>query len=54
MKLAEALLLRADMQKKLASLRERIAANGLTQEGSLPSQDPKAMLLESAGTIAEL
>jgi hypothetical protein len=27
MKLAEALMLRADMQKKLASLRERVAQN---------------------------
>lgn len=54
MKLAEALLLRADIQKKLASLRERIVANALTQEGSTPSQDPNAMLLEAAGTIDEL
>ena len=54
MKLAEALLLRADIQKKLASLRERIVANALTQEGSAPLLDPNAMLLEAAGVIDEL
>lgn len=32
MKVAEALLLRADMQKKLESLRERISNNVLVQE----------------------
>jgi hypothetical protein len=54
MKLAEALLLRGDLQKKLASLRERVAANVLVQEGSKPAEDPKALLKESAGVQDEL
>jgi hypothetical protein len=53
-KLAEALLLRGDLQKKLASLRERITRNGLVQEGSTPHEDPNALLLESTGVIDEL
>ena len=44
MKLAEALLLRADMQRKLESLRERIGRNTVTQEGEKPSEDPNALL----------
>jgi hypothetical protein len=36
MKLAEALLLRADLQKKLASLRERAVANAVVQHGDEP------------------
>lgn len=38
MKLAEALLLRADLKKQLASLRERIARNALVQEGEAPKE----------------
>jgi hypothetical protein len=34
MKLAEALLLRGDTQKKLASLRERVGRNCIVQDGS--------------------
>ena len=44
MKLAEALLLRGDMQKKLESLRERIIRNTVVQEGESPSEDPNALL----------
>ncbi len=40
MKLAEALLLRSDLQKKLASLRERIVANAVVQEGDKPHEAP--------------
>ena len=54
MKLAEALLLRGDAQKKLASLRERIARNALLQEGSAPHEDPNALLQEAQAVIAEL
>jgi len=52
MKLAEALLLRSDMQKKLESLRERIIKNALVQEGEKPSEDPNA-LLDQANAICE-
>ncbi len=54
MKLAEALLLRGDVQKKLASLRERIVRNGLVQEGNKPHEDPKELLKEASGVIDEL
>lgn len=54
MKLAEALLLRGDMQKKIASLRERIVRNGLTQEGSTPLEDPNVLLSEASIMIEEL
>jgi cob(I)alamin adenosyltransferase len=50
MKLAEALLLRADMQRKLESLRERIGRNTVTQEGEKPSEDPN-VLLDQVRTI---
>ena len=39
MKLAEALLIRADQKKKILSLRERIAQNALAQEGDAPRED---------------
>ena len=47
MKLAEALLLRADMQKHLASLQERISRNVLVQEGEKPSEDPNELLKQA-------
>lgn len=52
MKLAEALLLRADMQKKLESLRTRINKNVIVQEGERPSEEPDA-LLEQAVAICQ-
>jgi hypothetical protein len=54
MKLAEALMLRADMKKKLASLRERIANNAIVQEGVKPHEDPAKLLKEAAGVLDEL
>jgi hypothetical protein len=53
MKLAEALLLRADMQKKLASLRERIAKNAVVQQGDKPHEDPAKLLDEAFGVLKE-
>ena len=54
MKLAEALLIRADMQKKLASLKARIAANVKVQEGDHPSEDPQALMVAAQQVIGEL
>jgi hypothetical protein len=54
MKLAEGLLLRADLQKKLASLRERIVANAVVQDGEKPQEDPKKLLSEAAAVQDEL
>lgn len=54
MKLAEALVLRADTQKKMASLRQRIGANAVVQEGNKPSEDPDQLLKEGFGVLKEL
>ena len=54
MKIAEALLLRADLKKKLASLRERIGANALVQEKEKPHEDPAKLLKEAVGVLGEL
>lgn len=54
MKVAEALLLRGDLQKKIASLRERIVHNTLVQEGNQPHEDPNALLLEAHSVMVEL
>jgi hypothetical protein len=53
MKLAEALILRGDMQKKVASLRERIAQYAVVQKGDKPHEDPQKLLKEVAGVIGE-
>ena len=47
MKLAEALLLRSDLQTKLASLQQRINNNVLVQEGDQPSEDPYLLIKEA-------
>ena len=44
MKLAEALLLRADLQKKVISLKKRIGENAKVQEGDTPSENPVELL----------
>lgn len=54
MKLAEALILRADMQKKLLSLRQRIAKNAVHQEGSTPHEAPQKLLEESFHLLGEM
>lgn len=54
MKLAEALILRADMQKKFASLKQRIAANVIVQEGNAPHEDPHALLAEAIAVQSDL
>ena len=46
MKLAEALHLRADLQKRIAQLGERLQANAKVQEGDEPSEDPALLLSE--------
>jgi hypothetical protein len=54
MKLAEALLLRADLQKKIASLRERIVANAVVQQGDKPHEDPAVLMKEAFGVQEQL
>lgn len=46
MKLAEALLYRADAQKKIAQLKQRLERVIKVQEGELPSEDPAVLLEE--------
>jgi hypothetical protein len=54
MNLAEALLLRADLQQRLSRLRERIGKNVRKQEGDRPSEDPLSLMKEAAGVVNEL
>ena len=42
------------MQKKLASLRERIAANAVVQQGDKPHEDPAKLLKEADGIAQDL
>ncbi len=53
MKLAEALIIRADLQKKLASLRDRIGTNCKVQEGESPSENPEDLLKDAFGVLQE-
>lgn len=53
MKLAEALLLRGDIKKKLQSLKERIAGNCKVQVGDQPGEDPQKLLSESFRILQE-
>jgi len=53
MKLADALLLRADMNKKIASLTERIKGNCLVQDGDLPGEDPQKLMPEAFRIMQE-
>ena len=46
MKLAEALILRADIQKRLAQLSDRLDDNAKVQEGESPSEDPAVLTAE--------
>lgn len=53
-KLAEALILRADLQKRLAQLEQRVLRNAKVQEGDQPAEDPAALLAEVEHVSAEL
>ena len=46
MKLAEALQLRGDLQKRLEQLTSRLYNNATVQEGEAPAEDPAALLEE--------
>lgn len=53
MKLAEALVRRADSQKKIAQLRQRLERVVKVQEGEAPAEDPVALIAELEQTLAE-
>ncbi|QIW15582.1 hypothetical protein A4G20_04175 [Pasteurellaceae bacterium RH1A] len=54
MKLAQALMERADAQRKLAQLAHRLQQNAKYQEGELPAEDPEALLTEYRATADSL
>ena len=53
MKLAEALILRADLKTRAAQLRERLENNAKVQEGEAPSEDPQDLLREFEAVAAQ-
>ncbi|QGG96692.1 DIP1984 family protein [Actinomarinicola tropica] len=54
MKLAEALSLRSDAQKRLAQLQARAVASARYQEGEASPEDPNALLAEAREVVAEI
>lgn len=54
MKLAEALILRADCQKRLAQLQQRLMRSAKIQEGETPPENPTALMAEFESTATEL
>jgi regulator of replication initiation timing len=54
MKLAEALNQRADLQKRIAQLRERLSNNVKVQEGDEPAEKPEDLFKELEGTLKQL
>lgn len=54
MKLAEALIERADLQKRIEQVRSRIATNARYQEGAEPEEDATALLAEAERMVATL
>lgn len=53
MKLSEALSLRADVQKRIAQLRERLMNNAKVQDGEAPTENPESLLAELDRAISE-
>ena len=54
MKLAEALIKRADLQKKYNELRHRITDNVQVQDGSSPSENPEVLITEALCVLRDL
>jgi len=53
MKLAEALSIRADLQKRIAQLRERLKNSSKIQEGDEPAENPKELFEELSNNLVE-
>ncbi|KZC95757.1 MULTISPECIES: DIP1984 family protein [Clavibacter] len=51
MRLAEALMERSDLQRRVESLRSRIQASARYQEGEDPAEDAAALLAEAVETV---
>ena len=54
MKLAEALQERADLNRRIQQLQQRLGNNAIVQENEKPIEDPKALLEELDRCVAEL
>ncbi|OMH81872.1 hypothetical protein AX774_g4670 [Zancudomyces culisetae] len=54
MRLAEALILRADLDKSITDLKNRIVNNSLVQDGTKPAEDPERLFTELYAKIQEL
>lgn len=46
MKLAKALMIRADLQTRIAHIKRRVLGNAKIQEGDKPTEDPEVLLKE--------
>ncbi len=53
MKIAEALSLRADLQKRIAQLRNRLVSNAKVQEGDTNIEDPKTLINELENCVEQ-
>ncbi|MCA0459061.1 MAG: DIP1984 family protein [Chloroflexi bacterium] len=53
MKLAEALILRADLLKRVQQLRERLVRSAQTPEGERPPEDPPELLAEGSQLLTQ-
>lgn len=57
MKLAEALQERADLNRRIQQLQQRLSNNAVVQEGEQPAENPKELLIEldsCVGTLEQL
>lgn len=54
MKLAEALIVRADCQKRIAQLKARLLNNAKIQEGDEPAESPQELIAELGRVATEL
>lgn len=54
MKLAEALSLRADLQKRISQLEVRLKNNARIQEGEEPAEDPRGLMDELNNNLNDL
>jgi hypothetical protein len=54
MKLAEALILRADAQKRVEQLKQRLLRNAKVQEGDTPAENPRDLIAELDRVVVDL
>ena len=54
MKLAEALQERADLNRRIQQLQQRLSNNAVVQEGEQPAEDPAELLAQLDGCVSQL